>query len=50
MKIVSLSDAPPYDRERIVAKPFLDGSQSNAGVIRLSPGQALPPIPTARRS
>lgn len=43
MEIVTLADAPPYDPERLVAQPFLDGSQSNVRVIRLSPGQTLPP-------
>jgi len=43
MDIVSLSDAPGYDSDRWVAQPFLEGSQSNVRLIRLSPGQALPP-------
>jgi quercetin dioxygenase-like cupin family protein len=43
MDILTLADAPDYDSERVVAEPFLDGSQSNVRVIRLSPGQALPP-------
>jgi quercetin dioxygenase-like cupin family protein len=43
MDIVTLSDAPGYDPERVVARPFLEGSQCNVRVIRLSPGQALPP-------
>lgn len=43
MDILTLADAPDYDRERVVAEPFLEGSQSNVRVIRLSPGQALPP-------
>ncbi len=43
MKIVTLADAPPYDTEHVVAAPFVDGSQSNVRVIRLSPGQGLPP-------
>ena len=42
MDIITLADAPAYDRERVVAEPFLEGSQSNIRVIRLSPGQALP--------
>ena len=32
-----------YDSDRVVAEPFLEGSQSNVRLIRLSPGQALPP-------
>jgi quercetin dioxygenase-like cupin family protein len=43
MKMTTLADAPDYDSERFVAAPMLDGSQSNVRVIRLSPGQALPP-------
>lgn len=43
MEIVTLADAPSYDPERLVTEPFLDGSQSNVRVIRLSPGQTLPP-------
>ena len=43
MDIITLSDAPGYDSDRVVAQPFLEGSQSNVRLIRLSPGQALPP-------
>ena len=43
MEIANLADAPAYDRDRVVAQPFLEGSQSNVRVIRLSPGQTLPP-------
>jgi quercetin dioxygenase-like cupin family protein len=43
MHIVSLGDATAYDDERVVAEPFLEGSQCNVRLIRLSPGQALPP-------
>lgn len=43
MKLVTLADASAYDSERVVAEPFLDGSQSNVRVIRLNPGQTLPP-------
>lgn len=43
MKMTRLADAPDYDSDRFVAAPFLDGSQSNVRIIRLSPGQALPP-------
>ena len=43
MKIITLSDASAYDSNRVVAEPFLEGSQSNVRLIRLSPGQALPP-------
>ena len=41
--MTTLADAPDYDGGRIVAAPLLDGSQSNVRVIRLSPGQTLPP-------
>lgn len=43
MEVVSLRDAPGYDPDAVVAQPLLDGSQSNVRIIRLSPGQALPP-------
>lgn len=43
MELVNLADAPPHDPETFVAVPFLDGDTCNARVIRLSPGQALPP-------
>lgn len=36
-------DAPAYDPDGVVAQPFLDGSQSNVRVIRISPGQKLVP-------
>lgn len=43
MEIHSLADAPGYDDARFVAVPFADGAGSNARLIRLAPGQALPP-------
>ena len=43
MKMTTLADAPAYDSEQFVAGPLLDGSQSNVRIIRLSPGQTLPP-------
>jgi quercetin dioxygenase-like cupin family protein len=43
MDIVRLSDISAYDNEKLIAQPFIDGSQSNVRVIKLSPGQALPP-------
>jgi len=43
MKITHLSDATDYDPASFVAEPLLDGSQSNVRIIRLSPGQTLPP-------
>jgi quercetin dioxygenase-like cupin family protein len=41
--MTTLAGAPDFDTERFVAAPLLDGSQSNVRVIRLSPGQVLPP-------
>lgn len=43
MRLTRLADAPDYDRDGFVAVPMLEGSQSNVRVIRLSPGQSLPP-------
>lgn len=43
MDLVSLAEAPPHDAERFVAVPVLEEAQCNARIIRLSPGQALPP-------
>ena len=43
MKMTTLADAPAYDSEQFVAAPLLDGNQSNVRIIRLSPGQTLPP-------
>jgi quercetin dioxygenase-like cupin family protein len=41
--IVRLSDIPGYDNNKLIAQPFIEGSQSNVRVIKLSPGQAVPP-------
>ncbi|MFP3915346.1 MAG: cupin domain-containing protein [Actinomycetota bacterium] len=43
MQLVNLAEAPAYDPDRVVARPFLDGGKCNVRVIRLSPGQTLPP-------
>lgn len=43
MEIFDIADAPAYDPERFVALPFAEGKQSNARLIRLAPGQELPP-------
>jgi quercetin dioxygenase-like cupin family protein len=43
VEIVSHADAPGYDLNAVVAQPLLEGSQCNVRIIRLSPGQALPP-------
>jgi quercetin dioxygenase-like cupin family protein len=42
MDIISLSDAPAYDSNRLVADQLIEAPQSNVRIIRLSPGQALP--------
>ena len=41
--IVRLSVIPGYDINKLIAQPLIEGSQSNVRVIKLSPGQALPP-------
>jgi quercetin dioxygenase-like cupin family protein len=43
MKITQIQDAPGYDPARVVARPLLEGDQSNVRIVRLAPGQALPP-------
>ncbi len=43
MDIVKLSDTPGYDNNKFIAQPFIEGSQSNVRVIKLNPGQTLPP-------
>ena len=43
MDLTSLAAAPAFDPDRFVAEEFLEGSRSNVRVIRLSPGQSLPP-------
>jgi quercetin dioxygenase-like cupin family protein len=43
VEIVSIGDAPGYDVNAVVARPLLEGSRCNVRIIRLSPGQALPP-------
>lgn len=40
---MALADAPPYDLDRFVTVPLLDGCTCDARIIRLSPGQASPP-------
>lgn len=42
MKKTTLAEASDYDSEQYVAEPWLEGTQSNVRVIRLSPGQSLP--------
>jgi len=43
MRTTNLSDATPYDPDHVVAVGLLTASQSNVRMIRLSPGQTLPP-------
>lgn len=43
MKIVGLSEAPPFDPQHAVAGVLLEGRQCVVRVIRLAAGQALPP-------
>jgi hypothetical protein len=43
MKVVHIQDFERPDAQGIFAKPLLDGDQSNVRIIRLAPGQALPP-------
>lgn len=43
MDIITLGDGSAYDSDRVVAEPFLEGAQCNVRLIRLSPGQELPP-------
>jgi quercetin dioxygenase-like cupin family protein len=43
MEIVDLNAVAPYDPDRFVAKPVVSREHGNVRVIRLAPGQALPP-------
>lgn len=43
MKITNLTAATPYSDESFVAEEFLEGNKSNVRIIRLNPGQVLPP-------
>src|SRR5690348_10705532 len=43
VKLARIHDADAYNPDRFVAKPLLEGAQSNVRLIRLAPGQALPP-------
>jgi quercetin dioxygenase-like cupin family protein len=42
VKVVHLAEAPGFDRERFVARPWVDGRRCNVRLIRLAPGQELP--------
>jgi quercetin dioxygenase-like cupin family protein len=43
MDIVRLADTPPYNPAEVVANAWLTADQCSVRVIRLSPGQTLPP-------
>jgi quercetin dioxygenase-like cupin family protein len=43
MKLVSIHDVERPESQVIFARPLLEGEQSNVRLIRLAPGQALPP-------
>jgi quercetin dioxygenase-like cupin family protein len=43
VEIARLQDVQHPGPEGFVARPFLEGNQSNVRVIRLASGQALPP-------
>ncbi len=43
MQLVRPTETADYDADRFVAVGVLSGTHSNVRVIRLSPGQALPP-------
>jgi quercetin dioxygenase-like cupin family protein len=43
MKLAHIQDIPRPESQVIVAKPLLEGDQSSVRIIRLAPGQALPP-------
>jgi quercetin dioxygenase-like cupin family protein len=43
MEIVTLADAPAFDPASFVAQSWLEGLQCSVRIIRLGPGQALPP-------
>lgn len=43
MQIIQATDAVPYDETSFVAQPLATGTQGNVRIIRLLPGQALPP-------
>ena len=43
MKLVSIHDVEQPEGQAILARPLLEGEQSNVRLIRLAPGQALPP-------
>lgn len=43
MDLTSITTATPYDDQKLVAEVLLDGDQANVRVIRMAPGQVVPP-------
>ena len=43
MRVIHIQDAEDYNPSRFVARPFMEGDHANVRLIRLAPGQALPP-------
>lgn len=43
MDVVNISEVAPFSSEKYVAQALLDGEKSNVRIIRLGPGQTLPP-------
>ncbi|MEX2278709.1 MAG: cupin domain-containing protein [Acidimicrobiia bacterium] len=43
MELISIHDAPSHDPARFVAEELLEGGSCNVRIIRLAPGQDLPP-------
>ena len=43
MKIARIGDVEAPDASGLLARPFLEGEQSNVRVIRVAAGHALPP-------
>ena len=43
MNVVDIGGVAPFDPEKFVAQALLEGANSNVRIIRLAPGQALPP-------
>jgi hypothetical protein len=43
MKLVSTNDLERPEGQGILARPLLEGEQSNVRIIRIAAGQALPP-------
>ena len=43
MRVIRVQDAEDYNPARFIARPFIEGDHANVRLIRLAPGQALPP-------